>query len=67
MKLKESYETETFVNQRGYYAIKQEDLDGEPAVIQLTPDQMRLIIADMAEWLNTDSSWFEQVEPEEAG
>jgi hypothetical protein len=66
MKLKATYETETFVNQRGYYAIRQEDWDGEPAVIQLTPDQMRLIIADMAEWLSTESSWFEQVESVEA-
>ncbi|MGL4317117.1 MAG: hypothetical protein ACRCTL_10975 [Pseudomonas sp.] len=47
MKLKASHETETFVNARGNYVIEQKGgIVGDQSV-ELTPEQMRLLIADM--------------------
>jgi hypothetical protein len=68
MKIKAAHETETFINQNGYYAIKQPaqltDHRGDevPVVVQLTPDQMRLLIADMNESLESAHEWFEETE-----
>lgn len=67
MKIKAAYETEAFINQHGYYAIKQEGCcascgEKPPAVVQLTPDQMRLLIADMQESLEGAEEWFEEAE-----
>lgn len=52
MRLKASHETETFVNARGYYVIEQQDgLEGARQV-ELTVEQMRLLIDDMQKQLN---------------
>lgn len=65
MKLKESYATETFVSTAGYYTIKQPNqMADDDSIIMLTPEQMRLVMADMQEWLK-DSSWFNIQEPQE--
>ena len=63
MKLKQARETETFINELGYYAIKQDAYcercnEDHSAVIQLTPGQMRLIISDMKEALKIQGEWF---------
>lgn len=67
MRLKASFETELFINQGGYYAIKQDVFcercgDEHSAVIQLTPKQMRAIMADMKENLKIAGDWFSEVE-----
>ena len=67
MRLKASFETEAFVNDGGYYAIKQDVFcercgDEHEAVIQLTPKQMRLIMADMKESLKNAGDWFEETD-----
>lgn len=67
MRLKASFETEAFVNEGGYYAIKQDVFcercgDDHQAVIQLTPKQMRIVIAAMKEALKTSGEWFSEVE-----
>lgn len=61
MKLKASYETEAYLSQGGYYAIKQLDWDGREQVILLTPAQLEAISEDMKAAL-VDPSWFDQVE-----
>ena len=70
MKIKAAHETEAFINELGYYAIKQQSqfLDDRgnnfDAVVQLTPDQMRLLIDDMELCLESADDWFDSVEPE---
>lgn len=61
MKIKPSYETETYPTQGGHYAVKQVGWDGEGQCILLTPRQMRLIISDFESALE-DDSWFEEAE-----
>lgn len=61
MKIKASFQTNAFINDRGYYAIQQYDGFDESVVIELTPDQMRLLIADMEESLE-ETEWFNPVE-----
>jgi hypothetical protein len=53
MKLKAHFETETYMTEGGYYAIKQDDYMGgrEPSLILLKPDQIRALIKDMQEAL----------------
>lgn len=61
MKIKASFQTKAFINERGYYAIQQFYGFDESVVIELTPDQMRLLIADMEESLE-ETEWFNPVE-----
>lgn len=61
MKLKPSYETETYLTQGGHYGIRQVGWDGEEHCILLTPEQMRLLMVDFEEAL-ADCSWFNEAE-----
>ena len=63
MKIKQSYETETFTSAAGYYVIKQE-CEFVERITLLTPEQMRLLIVDMEEYLK-DLSWSEPEEVEQ--
>lgn len=63
MKIKQSYETETFTSAAGYYVIKQE-CEFVERITLLTPEQMRLLIVDMEEYLK-DLSWSESEEVEQ--
>lgn len=70
MKLKASFETECFLNDAGYYAIKQDVFcprcdEEHSAVIQLTPDQMEALINDMHQALENTEDWFYSVEQDE--
>ena len=64
MKIKAACETETYIGENDYYTIEQKTpfLDSNgiriDAVVQLTPDQMRLLIADMEIHLETADDWF---------
>lgn len=59
MKMKESFETETFVDENGYYVIEQIIPHRcKVSELRLTPNQMRLLIADMEHHLK-DLSWSE--------
>lgn len=58
MKIKKSFETETYTTAAGYYAIHQELEFGDRVALILTPEQMRLLIVDMEHHLN-DLSWSE--------
>lgn len=59
MKMKESFETETTVDEEGYYVIDQRIPHlCKASEIRLTPNQMRLLIADMEHYLK-DLSWSE--------
>ncbi len=59
MKLKPTYETETFINERGYYVIAQIDaIGGDRQLIELSPDQMRILAADMTEHIEQSESWW---------
>ncbi|MBP3935046.1 MAG: hypothetical protein J6D44_14430 [Pseudomonas sp.] len=59
MKPKESFETETFVDENGYYVIEQRIPHRcKVSELRLTPNQMRLLIADM-EYHLKDLSWSE--------
>lgn len=57
MKIKKSFETETYTTESGYYAIRQE-CEFENIVTLLTPEQMRMLIVDMEHHLK-DLSWRE--------
>lgn len=53
MKLPAHYETETYMTDGGYYAIKQGDPMGDgPDVVLLKQDQLRALIKDMMEALD---------------
>lgn len=58
MKLKASYETETYISEGGYYVIKQTDnIHDEESVIKLSPAQLKELIPDMtAHYVN--SNWW---------
>ena len=59
MKLKATTATNTFINGRGYYAISQDGAMGEDSpIIELSPDQMALIISDMQEKLEDQKNWW---------
>ena len=59
MKMKESFETETLVDEDGYYVIEQIIPHRcKVSELRLTPNQMRLLIADM-EYHLKDLSWSE--------
>jgi hypothetical protein len=58
VKLRGSYETEIFVNQAGYVAIKQVDsMGGEDSVICLTSAQLPTVIAELQALYDDRSSW----------
>lgn len=59
MKLKASYETETYLTEGGHYGVKQTGWDGEESCILLTPSQMRCLVRDFEEALE-DDSWFSE-------
>lgn len=61
MKIKASFETETYVSEGGYYVIKQENSEQDQQTVLLTPPQLRLIMKDMRKALS-DTDWFSQVE-----
>jgi len=60
MKLKQTFETETYISEGGYYAIKQDD----EAIVLLSPEQLRLLIADMSEAISGDADWWTSEEKE---
>ena len=65
MKLKGSFETETFITESGYYAITQDVLcdrcdHQHSAVIHLTPSQMRHVISSMEAALTIKGEWFSE-------
>lgn len=59
MKLKAVLETETYISDGGYYAIKQIDRTyGDESVVILSPSQLKELIADMTtHYVNSD--WWE--------
>ena len=63
MRLKHERGTETFINDFGYYAIKQVSLlDGKDNEVILTPRQMRALIKDMRVALAIAESWADSEE-----
>jgi DNA-binding transcriptional regulator YiaG len=48
MKLKTAYETEIYISEAGYLAIKQPDpMGGDPSIVILSPDQARRIAEEI--------------------
>lgn len=64
MKLRATYETETYISAGGHYAIRQVNSLDEEAIVCLSPDQMRLLVADMQEHLKDIGWWADAVEEE---
>lgn len=62
MRLKREHATDTFINGNGYYAIRQESWPDDDSIIELTPAQMRLLIKDMREHINSSHEWFSPAE-----
>ena len=58
MKLKQHYETETFVSQAGYYVINQTGFHDQEYKVLLTRDQARRIRDDITAQLRQD--WEEE-------
>lgn len=58
MKLKPEYETECYITESGYYAIKQPHPYGEDdSIALLTKSQVQKVIKDMQEWLDIVGEW----------
>lgn len=66
MRLKAEFETEAYLNDNGYYAIKQETTSGlgEDMIIELTPNQMRALVRHMRHHIKIRDEWFQPVEVE---
>lgn len=64
MKLKREHATDTFINGRGYYAIRQECWPDDDVIVELTPRQMRALIRDMRMHLADRAPWFVEEEVE---
>jgi hypothetical protein len=64
--LKAELETEAYLNENGYYAIKQEATSGlgEDMIIELTPSQMRALVRHMQHHIKIRDEWFQPVEVE---
>ena len=63
MKLQFAYETETFLNDGGYYVIKQTDDVGQESFTVLTREQCKLIQEDMLAELS-EPHWYNQYDEE---
>ncbi|MCS6490766.1 hypothetical protein NX872_21150 [Burkholderia thailandensis] len=65
MKLKATYETEVYISNGGYLAIKQKDhLGNEDPVVILSPDQARAVMNEFQRLLD-DPSWWNEIENED--
>jgi len=64
MKIRATYETETYISQGGYFTIRQIDGLGEESILCLSPDQMRLLVANMQKELEDISWWADAIEEE---
>ncbi len=64
MKIRATFETETYQSQSGYFAIRQVDNVGEEAIILLSPGQIQLLIDDMKSAIE-DSGWWSDAIAEE--
>lgn len=61
MKIRATYETETYLSQGGHFSIKQLDGIGDESIICLSPDQMRLLVTEMQKWLEDTSWWVDAI------
>ncbi|HJS45659.1 MAG TPA: hypothetical protein VJ753_04580 [Rhizomicrobium sp.] len=67
MKIKATYETEVYICQSGYIAIKQHDgLGDEPQIVLLSPGQAEAITGEFRRLLQSQNEWWTEVENEEA-
>jgi hypothetical protein len=58
VKLKASYETEIYISQNGYAAIKQADpMGGDDTVVLLTSAQLPIVISELQAFYNDRASW----------
>lgn len=58
IQLKAQHQTEIYINENGYFAIKQESYPDEPVVVELSPDQMRMTIKAMQRALKIKGDWW---------
>lgn len=59
MKLKETYQTEAYISDGGYYVIRQPDpLGDRDMVVLLSPDQLRAIMPDMKDAIDIERQWW---------
>jgi hypothetical protein len=66
IKLKPALETEVYISEGGYIAIKQpEGLAGEETVVCLTPDQALLVMREMGRMVEAKDCWWSTVEGEQ--
>lgn len=64
MKIRATFETETYISQGGYFVIRQIDSLGEESLVMLSPGQMQLLVDDMKATIQ-DSSWWSDAIAEE--
>lgn len=58
MKMKASFETEVYLCEGGYLAIKQIDpLGDEPTVVCLTHEQVKLLARELQKWAKNGDWW----------
>ena len=58
MKLKPTFETDAYISEGGYFAIRQEDSMGEEDTILLSPEQLRAVMAYARVQLRTSKTWW---------
>lgn len=58
MKLKPTFETDVYISEGGYFAIRQENSMGEEDTILLSPEQLRAVMAYARVQLRTSKTWW---------
>jgi len=58
MKLKPTFETDVYISDGGYFAIRQENSMGEEDTVILSPDQLRAVMAYARAQLRTSKTWW---------
>lgn len=60
MRLKATYETETYLSEEGYFVIRQTMGSGEEDLVWLSPDQLRAVMAHARRLLRSEKTWWPQ-------
>lgn len=58
MRLKPTFETDAYITDAGYFAIRQESPMGEEDTILLSPEQLRAVVAYARIQLRTSKTWW---------
>lgn len=64
MKIRATYETETYLSESGYFAVRQERHNEEDQIVLLSPSQLTLLIEEMKLAVQDQEWWTDAVTDE---